>query len=123
MKRQENLRDDKHILPKTFAVQGAKKGEKQSCEYGEIYLMFNHKNIWANLQNADPLKISYELHNDSFWLPYVRDSIYPHRWDNEDELLNFKRWQQYVHKDNAEMQDMYPNMDDKSDPNRFKIKL
>ena len=47
MVKNDNMRDDKHLLPKPFPVA---RGEKQpTCEYGEIDLIFNHKNIWANL--------------------------------------------------------------------------
>ena len=44
MEREENMRDDKHLLPVTL-----KSKEKQVSDYGEIHLIFNHKNIWANL--------------------------------------------------------------------------
>lgn len=70
-----------------------------TSEYSEIHLIFNHKNVWANLQNTDPVKIRYELHDDTQWLPYVRDDTYPHRWDLEADLIKFKQWQKFVERE------------------------
>jgi len=121
MQRQENLRDDKHLLPATFKLP---RGEpKPVSDYAEIHLIFNHKNIWANLQNADPLKIKYELHDDNLWLPFVRDSEYPHRWDSEEELLQFKRWLKFVESERTGEKMRSPAEEDPNDPNRLKFKL
>ncbi len=108
MKKQENMREDKHLLPKAFK-------QKETCEWSEIYLIFNHKNIWANLQNADPMLISYELHDDTLWLPFVRDSTYPHRWD-DDDFLNFKRWQKFVNRADPDDNEMYTEMENENNP-------
>ena len=82
--------------------QGVGKNEPEpECEYGELDLIINHKNVWANLQNADPLKIKYEIHDDCQWLPYVRDDLYPHRWDGDEELTQFKKWQMYVEREKS----------------------
>lgn len=62
MELEEGARDDKHLLPMTLTIKDKVKPE---IDYGEIHLIFNHRNIWANLQNADPLKIRYEIHNDN----------------------------------------------------------
>ena len=59
--------------------------------YGQIDLIFNHKNIWANLQNEDPAHIRYELHNEAQWLPFIRDDTFPHPREQEDYHL-FQRW-------------------------------
>ena len=67
------------------------------CDYGEIHIIFNHKNVWANLQHSDPVKCMYELHDDNIWLPYIRDSIYPHKYDNNgDETVIFKKWNAFL---------------------------
>ena len=121
MQRQENLRDDKHLLPATLKVPRGQ--QAPSCDYGEIHLIFNHKNIWANLQNADPLKIKYEIHNDNQWLPFVRDNSYPHRWDDEEELLMFKRWLKFVECERTGEKMGNIADEDKNDPNRLKFKL
>ena len=119
MQRQENLRDDKHLLPASFG----KKIPQPVSDYGEIDLIFNHKNLWANLQNADPLKIKYEIHNDNMWLPFVRDNSYPHRWDGDEELLKFKRWLKFVECERTG--EKMGNIADENpdDPNRLKFKL
>ena len=88
----EKARDDKHLLPNNKLHR-----PDNTCEYGEIDLIFNHKNVWANLQNADPTKILYHIHDDTQWLPFVRDSIYPHQWDEdgEEDITNFLKWQKF----------------------------
>ena len=53
------------------------------------------------MQNADPLKIKYEIHDDNQWLPYVRDDLYPHRWDGDDLVLMFLKWQMYVEREKS----------------------
>ena len=112
MEREENMRDDKHLLPVTL-----KSKEKQVSDYGEIHLIFNHKNIWANLQNADPLKILYEIHDDNKWLPFIRDEIYPHRWDSEKDIMDFKGWLRRVQSEDIQ------SSDEPNDPERLKLKL
>lgn len=107
-------REDKHLLPKKI------KNERVApeMEYGEIDLIFNHKNVWANLQHADPTKILYHIHDDTMWLPFVRDDIYPHQWDDEDAagVEKFKKWQKFV--------DGQTNLEiNKSDPEWKKMNL
>lgn len=98
------------------------------CEFGEIYLIFNHKNIWVNMQNADPTKIKYELHDDLKWLPYVHDDIYPYKWDvddpnendTENDVLKFKLWQKYV---DTGVVGSFEDLENKNDPRRMKLNL
>jgi len=121
MQREENMRDDKHLLPANFTL--PKGADKPTCDYAEIHLIFNHKNIWANMQNADPLKIKYEIHDDTKWLPFIRDDEYPHRWDGEEDILQFKRWLKFVETERTG--EKMPNIadEDPNDPNRLKVKL
>ena len=39
--------------------------------WGSIELIFNHKNIWANIQHQNPSKIMYELYNTKQWRPFL----------------------------------------------------
>ena len=39
--------------------------------YHTIDVIFNHKNIWANLQNANPQVIKYDIHDNTQWLPLI----------------------------------------------------
>jgi len=123
MEKDEGDRDDKHLLPRTF-----KQGGK--CEYGTIDFIFNHKNIWSNLQNADPLKIMYELHDDTLWLPFIRDSIYPHKWDDkkpgdkDEEVVKFKKWQTLVLSEQTGGKTAANEVETKAgDPDHLKVKL
>ena len=87
----EKSREDKHLLPQKFAAY-------PYCEFGDIDLIFNHKNVWANLQNSDPTKIFYHIHDDTMWLPFVRDNIYPHQWDLDgyENVEMFLKWQKFI---------------------------
>merc|ERR1719426_208529 len=38
--------------------------------YHSIHVVFNHENIWANLQNLDPTKCLYEIDNAMQWKPF-----------------------------------------------------
>jgi len=69
------------------------------------------------LQNKDPLKIKYELHDDNKWLPYVRDSDYPHKWDGEEDTKKFKLWLKFVAGEKVN-----PAEEDEG-PNRLKLDL
>ena len=75
--------------------------------------------MWANLQNADPTKIYYHIHDDTQWLPFVRDSIYPHQWDEdgEEDITNFLKWQKYNESASSHLEV------DKSNPEWKKLKL
>lgn len=33
--------------------------------------MFNNQNIWANLQHHDPTAITYNLHDETCWKPFL----------------------------------------------------
>eukprot|EP00929_Paragymnodinium_shiwhaense_P037656 TRINITY_DN20020_c0_g1_i4.p1 TRINITY_DN20020_c0_g1~~TRINITY_DN20020_c0_g1_i4.p1 ORF type:complete len:2497 (+),score=567.91 TRINITY_DN20020_c0_g1_i4:1495-8985(+) len=39
--------------------------------YRTIEVVFNNKNIWANLQNSDPRHIFYDLWNPTYWHPFA----------------------------------------------------
>jgi hypothetical protein len=56
----EASRPDQHVLPEDKF----KKGKlKVNLPFKQIDLIFNHKNLWANLQNPDPAVIWYNLHD------------------------------------------------------------
>jgi len=43
-----------------------------------IDIIFNHKNIWANLQNPNPANIYYHIHDNTKWLPLITDPYDKH---------------------------------------------
>ena len=53
----------------------------------------------------------------------MKDSEYPHRWDDEEELLSFKRWLKFVECEKTS--EKMPSIadEDPNDPNRLKVKL
>lgn len=76
----EKQRHDKHLLPieKFFdPVTGTLVPwtEPGPLPYTQIDVIFNHKNVWANLQNHNPAAIYYHLHDETKWLPLVRDPL------------------------------------------------
>jgi centrosomal protein CEP76 len=46
--------------------------------YSQVDLIFNHKNVWANLQNQNPVSIYYHIHDETKWLPLIADPALPH---------------------------------------------
>ena len=68
----EANRKDKHLLPR-----GEDMGKEGKVDYvlpfKQIDLIFNHKNIWANLQNQDPMQIFYHIHDKEQWHPLIED--------------------------------------------------
>ena len=46
--------------------------------FASLDILFNHKNVWANLQNADPAKIMYHIHDEMKFLPLVLDPDHKH---------------------------------------------
>ena len=70
------------------------------------------------------MQIWYELHDDTKWLPFVRDDIYPHKWDDEGEedIRKFKKWQKLV--ENQKQGQPVGNLDiDESNPEWTKMDL
>ena len=70
------MRQDKHLLPNESFTD--LKGKKVVDDFGKlpfqsIDLIFNHKNIWANLQNQNPAVIYYHIHDNTKWLPMIAD--------------------------------------------------
>ena len=51
----------------------------EMMKHNSWFKFFNHKNIWVNLQNPNPLMIFYNIHDREKWLPYVEipESISP----------------------------------------------
>lgn len=47
--------------------------------FKQIDIIFNHKNIWANLQNADPMRIFYHIHDKEAWHPLIECGTMLHR--------------------------------------------
>lgn len=54
------------------------KAQKLVLPYGQVDLVMNHKNVWANLQNQNPASIYYHLHDERQWLPLIADPALPH---------------------------------------------
>ena len=90
--RNEKMRADKHLLPvEKFTDPVTKK--KVVDDFGKlpfhtVDLIFNHKNIWANLQNPNPQVIMYHIHDETKWLPLVTDPDEPHPKIIERERIN-----------------------------------
>lgn len=42
-----------------------------SVPYSRLDVVFNHRNLWANVQDADPALIKYDLDDLSAWQPFV----------------------------------------------------
>ena len=84
----EKKRIDKHIWPveSFYDKKTGKTVEKVNLPYSQIDLIFNHKNIWANLQNPNPAQIYYHMHNESQWLPLITDLEKKHPLVLQEEL-------------------------------------
>eukprot|EP00347_Sterkiella_histriomuscorum_P007723 403347806 len=84
----EKKRVDKHIWPvETFYDKRyGRNAEKVVLPYSQIDVIFNHKNIWANLQNPNPAQIYFHLHNESQWLPLISDLNIKHPLILQEEL-------------------------------------
>ena len=69
---------DKHLYPKEkftdFKTGKDEPSNHDRVPYSHVDLIFNHKNIWANLQNHHPSCIEYHLHNNRQWLPLISDT-------------------------------------------------
>lgn len=63
-----------------FYVDGKRVTSADLLPWGTIELVFNHKNIWANIQHQNPAKIMYEIHNPNQWRPFL--SI----WNKKSEV-------------------------------------
>ncbi|TNV87010.1 hypothetical protein FGO68_gene4983 [Halteria grandinella] len=78
----EKQRLDKHLLPVEY-FKSWKTGSGENLPagvlpYAQIDLLFNHKNIWANLQCANPSAIWYHIHDEKQWLPLITDTQIQH---------------------------------------------
>jgi len=73
--KRETKRVDKHLLPveNFYDKKSGKAPESVVLPYANIDLIFNHKNIWANLQNPDPAHVYFHIHNEQQWLPLITD--------------------------------------------------
>ena len=61
-------------------------------------------------------------------MPFVRDRDYPHKWDNpsgleQHEIVKFKRWQRFLECERTGEKMGAAEKDDKSNPDRLKLKL
>jgi hypothetical protein len=89
---QEQDRADKHRLPRNAEfldpVTGAKPVDDFKLPFQAIDIIFNHKNIWANLQDQNPQNIFYHIHDEEQWLPLISDPIgrSPHPRERDGEL-------------------------------------
>ena len=71
------MNPEKHLLPKDIFVPDTRPPRRvKECPtfpYPSIDIIFNHKNIWANLQNPNPQRIKFHLHKVEDWMPLVTD--------------------------------------------------
>ena len=80
-KKAELMREDRHLLPVEKFIDpltGEKVDDKFKLPFGSIDVIFNHKNIWANLQNPNPQVIMYHIHDNLKWLPLIHDPFDEH---------------------------------------------
>jgi hypothetical protein len=54
-----------------FFIDGKRVESPDLIPWGSIELIFNHKNIWSNLQHQNPAKIMYEIFDETKWRPYL----------------------------------------------------
>mmetsp|Transcript_35916 Transcript_35916/g.55150 ORF Transcript_35916/g.55150 Transcript_35916/m.55150 type:complete len:310 (-) Transcript_35916:249-1178(-) len=90
--KKEKMRPDKHLLPIEKFIDPVTK-KKVVDDFGKlpfhtIDLIFNHKNIWANLANPNPQLIMYNIHDNTKWLPLIADPDEPHPKIVERERIN-----------------------------------
>ena len=82
--RNERRRKDKHLLPqekkmfKDPATGKVVKDEFTKLPFQSIDIIFNHKNVWANLQNPNPAVIFYHIHDETKWMPLVSEPYIKH---------------------------------------------
>ena len=72
----EQMNPQKHLLPKDIFIKGdrsKKFDDKMKLPFPSIDVIFNHKNIWANLQNPNPKCIKFHLHKLEDWMPLITD--------------------------------------------------
>ena len=85
---------DKHLLPnETFREWRNNNATIPAgiLPYAQVDLIFSHKNVWANLQNANPSAIWYHLHDKKQWLPLVSENI-----EGNLELEDYKMRGEYM---------------------------
>jgi hypothetical protein len=70
-----------------FMMKGGKKAPFINLPFSTIDLVINHKNIWGNLQNSDPTKIHYHLHDSRKWLPWITDLKLKHPLEIDEIVL------------------------------------
>ena len=46
---------------------------KDFCPYESIEIIFNHKNLWLNTQNQNPLDIYYHLFDENQFYPFLKE--------------------------------------------------
>ena len=104
MKQKIEGNKNKHLLPQDlfrYPERNPKSGktvDPVSLLYHKIDLVFNHKNVWANMQHYDPAHIYYNLHDDAQWLPLIRDVKIPHCKGDEADYKQYSDWLAYQRK-------------------------
>lgn len=58
----EQMNPEKHLLPKEIKNGKKKHEDGFKLPFHSLDVIFNHKGMWANLQNNDPSKIKYHIH-------------------------------------------------------------
>lgn len=112
----EQMNPQKHLLPKDIFINGdrsKKFNDPIKLPFPSIDLIFNHKNIWANLQNQNPKSIKFHLHKLEDWMPLITD---PNPKD-EHPRIQERNLRDYLSKNNKEYEpqidleeEMYNNL-------------
>lgn len=64
-------KDAKFTQEDKFYLNGDEQNEKFELPYATMEIVFNQKNVFANLGNQNPQQILYHFHKDEDWLPFV----------------------------------------------------
>jgi len=86
--KKERCRDDRYILPVEVFKDPTNKNKKVKdikLPFSTVDLIFNHKNVWCNLQNENPAKIMYHIHDEMKWLPLILDPDHKHEIEKKME--------------------------------------
>lgn len=95
------MNPQKHLLPKDFYVNGDrsnKYNDTVKLPMPSLDIIFNHKNIWANLQNHNPNHIKFHLHKIEDWMPLIHDT----NQDIEHPRVKEKKLRETLQKNNKE---------------------
>ena len=73
MLREQRTRPDRHLIEEdNFLDANGLRAPPVELPYAQIDLIFNQKNMWANLANKNPAAIYYHLHDEYLRLRVTR---------------------------------------------------